>query len=72
MLPKMMSIANSVSLAQELAFNSTSNAAAGSGSSFVLLDAQRPVQIVGFGRRAHIYDSKQKPKLLTIYGSDFR
>jgi len=72
LLPKMMAIANSISLALELTFNSTSSAAASSDSTYVLADVQRPVQIVGFGRRAKIYDSKQKPKLVTIYGSDFR
>ena len=30
------------------------------------------VHIVGFGKTASVFSSKQKPKELTIYGSDFR
>jgi len=64
------SIANSNTFANELSLGSSANAS--HGSSYVLTDSGRPVEIVGFGTRAHIFESKQKPKLLTIYGSDFR
>ena len=30
------------------------------------------VAVVGFARAVHVFDSKQRPKKLTIYGSDFR
>ena len=30
------------------------------------------VHVVGFGKTASVFSSKQKPKELTIYGSDFR
>lgn len=30
------------------------------------------VGIVGFGKAVHVFTSKQQPKRLTIYGSDFR
>ena len=30
------------------------------------------VAVVGFGRTVHVFGSKQRPKKLTIYGSDFR
>ena len=33
---------------------------------------QPAVHIVGFGKTVHVFSSKQKPKKLTIYGSDFR
>ena len=33
---------------------------------------QPVVHIVGFGKTVHVFSSKQKPKKLTIYGSDFR
>jgi len=35
-------------------------------------DGEREVCIVGFGRQVHVYNSKQKPKLLTVYCDDFR
>ena len=30
------------------------------------------VSVVGFGRSVHVFGSKQRPKKITIYGSDFR
>ena len=30
------------------------------------------VAVVGFGRTVHVFGSKQRPKKLKIYGSDFR
>lgn len=33
---------------------------------------QPAVHIVGFGKTVHVFRSKQKPKKLTMYGSDFR
>jgi len=30
------------------------------------------VHVVGFGKTVSVFSSKQKPKELTIYGSDFR
>lgn len=30
------------------------------------------VHIVGFGRTVNVFSSKQRPKELTIYGSDFK
>lgn len=47
-------------------------AAASAGAAYVSADAWRPVEVLGFGRLAHVFASKQKPKLLTLYGSDFR
>ena len=34
--------------------------------------AEEPVHIVGFAKTVDVFSSKQKPKKLAIYGSDFR
>lgn len=34
-------------------------------------DAAAAVTIVGFGKAVHVFSSKQAPKRVTIYGSDF-
>lgn len=39
---------------------------AGAGAS-----GEPPLTIVGFGKAVHVFSSKQAPKKITIYGSDF-
>jgi hypothetical protein len=48
-------------------------AATATTAGFDVLDlVDSGVSIVGFGRMVQVYNSKQLPKRITIYGSDFR
>lgn len=77
LLPKMLSISNTAAFALEYtaATAATTGVASSSstpGSSFLLADSAAIVCIHDFGKYVTTFASKQKPKLLTIHGSDFR
>eukprot|EP00879_Flechtneria_rotunda_P006358 GHRR01006682.1.p1 GENE.GHRR01006682.1~~GHRR01006682.1.p1 ORF type:complete len:951 (+),score=449.54 GHRR01006682.1:412-3264(+) len=81
LLPKMLSMSNAATFAAEYSLsNNTGNTSSsgsssysgGTGATHLLSDAQGPVAIYDFGRYAATFSSKQKPKRITIHGSDFR
>jgi hypothetical protein len=41
------------------------------GAAAADLAEEQATSIVGFGRMVNVFSSKQKPKLLRVYGSDF-
>eukprot|EP00878_Enallax_costatus_P035052 GHUV01039019.1.p1 GENE.GHUV01039019.1~~GHUV01039019.1.p1 ORF type:complete len:343 (+),score=79.21 GHUV01039019.1:595-1623(+) len=86
LMPKMLFMSNIAAFALEhatmTAFNThratgaTASSSSGSstlpGSSYLVTDSGSAVCIHDFGKYVTTFASKQKPKLITIYGSDFR
>lgn len=80
----MLSMSNTAAFALEYNFGQTldtpatdpglssSSSSSMPGASYLLRDAGSAVCIHDFGKYVTTFASKQKPKLITIHGSDFR
>ena len=86
LMPKMLSMSNTAAFALEhaaitapnthrgttAAASSSSGSSSVPGSSYLVTDSGSAVCIHDFGKYVTTFASKQKPKLITIHGSDFR